>query len=144
MTSQSSSPATMFGSDWSTSPFQAWLAPWQFAQSILSGSSFGNIIVNEQNSRAPDTERRIVQHASYGRQLGRLSDAVCELIAERQGEPKPAFTALEALQDEIKAIKTAAAKGRLENLRQDLELLRLNDPTAYAEELAALKSLIGG
>lgn len=143
MTSQSSSPGSMFAADWPMSPLQAWLAPWQFAQSILSGSTFGNVIVNEQNSRAPDTERRIVQHASYGRQLGRLTDAVCELIAERDGGPKPAFTALETLEAEIKAIKVAAAKSRLEGIRQDLDLLRSSDAAAYAAEIAALKALIG-
>ena len=55
-----------------------------FVQPINPGWTFGNlIIVTEQNSSAPDTERDIVSVESYGRQLGRVIDTLAELIKER-------------------------------------------------------------
>jgi hypothetical protein len=46
--------------------------------------------ITEQNSSASDTEREIIAAQSYGRQRGRIMDAVAVLVAdlpkERQGE----------------------------------------------------------
>ena len=54
--------------------------PQKLNQPILPGWTFGNIIsVSERNSSSPDTERRIVDQHSYGRQLGHLMDAMCDL-----------------------------------------------------------------
>ncbi|MEI9905345.1 MAG: hypothetical protein WDN06_16380 [Asticcacaulis sp.] len=58
------------------------LAPYYLSQNILSGLSL--ITVNETNSPAPDAERRIVSEVSYGRQIGKLLDAVVELIPETE------------------------------------------------------------
>ena len=72
---------------WPAWPF--WLPPTPAAsdeiiQPINPGWTFGNLIsVTEQNSSAPDTERDIVSVDSYGRQLGRVIDALAELINER-------------------------------------------------------------
>lgn len=45
---------------------------------------FGNVItVTEANSTSPETEREILTKESYGRQLGRMMDAVAALIEER-------------------------------------------------------------
>ena len=63
---------------------QTWpasLAPQSLTQPINPGWSFGNVInVTEQNSTAPDTEQEILRHHSYGRQIGRMMDAVALLL----------------------------------------------------------------
>src|SRR5215210_1170331 len=101
---------------WWWSP-QAW-APQPLTQPILPGWSFGNITVNEQNSRSPQTERAIVEEHSYGRQLGRITDALVALIDERpQERPRnKVFDDLLALRASIEAIKARGAEGRLERL----------------------------
>jgi hypothetical protein len=125
-----------------TFPFPS-LAPQQLNQPIGSGWIFANTVsVTEQNSSAPDTERRIVAEQSYGRQIGRLMDAVSELIKAQGGVDRPAFTELEALRAEVEAIKTAAAKDRLDQIRSDLDRLKVSDPAAYDRQVAELKRLI--
>jgi hypothetical protein len=111
---------------------QAW-APQTLSQPILPGWSFGNITVNEQNSRSPQTEHAIVAEHSYGRQLGRLTDALVALIEER---PKglagnKAFDDLLALRASIDAIKARSAAGRVERLEADLERLKTELPEDY-------------
>ena len=65
------------------------LAPQTLTQPINPGWSFGNVInVTSSNSSSPDTEREIVSRHSYGRQIGRMMDAI-ELLLEERG-PKAA------------------------------------------------------
>jgi hypothetical protein len=72
-----------------------WLKP---SISVNPGWTFGNLIVNDQNSSAPDTEQDIVAADSYGRQLGRVIDALVELIEERPNwKQQPALKELVAL-----------------------------------------------
>ena len=64
-------------------------SPKTFEQPILPGWFVTNI--TERNSNDPDTERAIVASQSYGRQLGRMMDAIALLIdrlpeTERQAE----------------------------------------------------------
>lgn len=117
-------------------------APQQLSQSILQGWSL--ISVNETNSAAPDTEQAVVAKASYGRQLGRLIDAVEELIRERPpaAPQHPAFEALHDLAAEVDAAKLAAATARLDRLRSDLALLRHHDPEAFERQAATLRALL--
>ena len=56
------------------------LAPQSLTQPILPGWP---ITINGINSSAPQTEVEVVQHHSYGRQLGRVADALEALIEER-------------------------------------------------------------
>lgn len=62
-------------------------------QPILPGWTFADTVnVTEENSASPETELQMVSRYSYGRQLGRVLDAVNELIAERPDtapEPPP-------------------------------------------------------
>ena len=59
-------------------------APQALSQPILPGWLLGNTFnVTEENSGSPETEQEIVASHSYGQQLGRILDAVNELIAER-------------------------------------------------------------
>jgi len=128
-----------------------WLTPWlspggavpqQLSQSILPGWSL--VSITEQNSSRPDTEREIVAHESYGRQIGRLLDAVGALIAERPiGAPDlPALIALDDLRTRIDAIKCDAAERRIDTLREDLATLKRTRPDAFAVRAAALRTLL--
>jgi hypothetical protein len=61
----------------------AWsLAPDLLVQPVNPGWMFGNIIVNAQNSADPAVEQEIVEQVSYGRQLGRILEAVEVLVAK--------------------------------------------------------------
>ena len=128
-----------------------WLPPWltpgvgapqQLNQPILPGWSL--ISVNEQNSSDPETEREIVGSESYGRQIGRLTEAVLALVEELpQGARKhPAFTALEELHDRVERIKCDAAERRIRQVGEDLAALKAARPEVYAERVAALRALL--
>lgn len=61
-----------------------WMAPKNLAQSILPGWIFANTVsISEKNSSAPEVEGDIVSEVSYGRQLGRIIEALSDLINER-------------------------------------------------------------
>ena len=124
-------------------PWLSWwnLAPQQLTQPIQPGWSFGNIVtVNQKNSRSPDTEHQIVAEHSYGRQLGRLMDAVAALIAERPANApeRKAFDELFALRQSIEAIKSHSEALRLMRLEEDLEDLRQRSPQDYQRIAAKL------
>ena len=64
-------------------PLDVFAAPQTLVQPILPGWVFGSVTnVTEQNSSAPETEREIIAAQSYGRQLGRVMDALAVLIAD--------------------------------------------------------------
>ena len=112
------------------------LAPYYLSQNILSGLSL--ITVNETNSPAPDTERRIVSEVSYGRQIGKLMDAVVELILEAD-RTKPAFADVLKLQKQIEAAKIEAKTERLKRLAADLADLKRQDASAFSMLIDSLK-----
>jgi hypothetical protein len=125
---------------WLAAPFTV---PQQLSQPILPGWSFIN--VNETNSSAPDTELRILAGDSYGRQLGRILDAVCALVAERppSAPQHKAFAELAVLAERIEDTKKDAAAARLKRVRDDLNLLKEQDPQEYKMQLTALKAALG-
>jgi hypothetical protein len=118
------------------------MAPQNLTQPINTGWTFGNLIqVTEQNSTAPDTEQQIVSRHSYGRQIGRLMDAV-ELLLERadaktRGDPRARDFA--SLQHDVRTIKQAQAAARLHRLRDELVALRRDHPEAWDELRGLLK-----
>lgn len=137
-------------SDRDQAPWWAWAMPWSAAvsgrapwfgvapqsltQPINPGWSFGNVIVNTTNSSAPDVEREIVNQHSYGRQIGRLMDAV-EALSEAvpnvgKDERIKEFRALAA---EVEEIKKEMAPRRLEQMQRELEWLKRNDPEGWAK-----------
>jgi hypothetical protein len=77
------------------------LAPQELSQPINPGWTFGNVVVNERNSSAPETELAILAEESYGRQIGKLLEAVYELIKEKPGANNPAFQDITALRDKV-------------------------------------------
>lgn len=141
-------------SDLDQAPWWAWAMPWSAAaagrnpwfgvapqaltQPINPGWSFGNITVNASNSSAPDVEQSIVSRHSYGRQIGRLTDAVAALA---DALPKTAdderVEKFRELAAEIERIKKEAAPRRIERLRRDLEEVKRNDKASW-EELKTL------
>lgn len=131
----------MSNSSWPwTWPFPS--LPEQFTQPILPGWSLFNI--TENNSSAPDTERRIVAQDSYGRQIGRMMDALEALIEERpKGAPnQPAFEEFEQLRQRVDKAKRAAAVDRLTRIGDDLALLKAEDDVAYQAQVKALRALL--
>lgn len=122
-------------------PTQGAAAPWfgfapqQLEQPINPGWSFGNIVsVTNVNSTAPDVERAITAQHSYGRQIGRMTEALAALI-----EVMPAKSKDKRIQEflqiarDVEAIKRRAELPRVERLRAELEEVRNDDPKAWAE-----------
>jgi hypothetical protein len=120
-----------------------WVAPQQLSQPIDPGWSFGNVIVNEHNSSAPSTEQSIVAEESYGRQIGKLLDAVYDLCQQRpDAVTNPAFQDIAKLRDRVERMKRDAAAERVDQLQRDLELLKATDQQAFEEKVKALRSLV--
>jgi hypothetical protein len=114
------------------------LAPRQLTQPINTGWTFGNLIVNNANSSAPEVEQAVVSHHSYGRQIGRMMEAL-QAVAEATPAlaRDPRMRSLLELAQDVERIKQATARQRLDRLREELEDLKASDPAAW-RELAAL------
>jgi hypothetical protein len=122
--------------------FMKGFAPQNLSQDILRGWSL--ISITENNSSAPDTEKRIVEHESYGRQIGKIMQAVNTLIDDlpEARQNQPAFVELKALSARIETLKTETSAKRIERLKADLAQLKLNDPDEYERQTSALKTLL--
>jgi hypothetical protein len=106
---------------------------------------FANSInVTEENSSAPETERRIVSAHSYGRQLGRVMDAVAELIAERPkvAREAQAFQDFEELRREVDEIKTRATTKRIDRFVDELVELKRRNSDEYQRLAAELRNVL--
>ena len=112
--------------------WRPWLptGPGNFVQPILPGWTLN---VNSNNSTAPQTEANVVARHSYGRQIGRISDALRALLLERNGTvPKTGpFAEFVSMWEEIEQVKTESATARLEQIVSDLALLRDKNPEEY-------------
>ena len=119
-------------------------APRDLSQPINPGWSFGNVIVNQRNSGSPETEQAILAEESYGRQIGKLLDAVHALIEEKPGRTatNAAFRDIEALREKVERLKREAAGKRIDQIKSDLELLKTSDKAAYEAKIEALRSLL--
>jgi hypothetical protein len=124
-------------------PLDVFAAPQNLLQPILPGW-FGSVTnITEQNSSAPDTERAIVAAQSYGRQLGRVMDALAVLIAaspKAQGEK--AFEEFAKLRREIEDIKAKGAARRLDRIAADLATLKATSPAEYDRVAATLREAL--
>ena len=109
-------------------------------QPILPGWTFA---INNVNSSAPQTEAAVVAQNSYGRQLGRIADALAVLLRERDDIRADKDVAdFLAMKTEIDATKPRAAEHRLDQIRADLLTLRSGDPARYESLRAALLSAL--
>ncbi len=111
-------------------------APYNLSQDILRGWSL--LTINENNSSAPDVERRVVATESYGRQLGKLTDAVAVLITN-SGKSDPAFIELLDLRDRVERAKADAKTERLKRLAEDLKALKEQDLHAFETLVGSLR-----
>jgi hypothetical protein len=121
-------------------------APNSLSQPILPGWTFGNsIIVNETNSTSPETERQIVAQDSYGRQLGRVMDAVAALIRERPpgSPPVQALDDLLKLSAKIDAIKEQSLQARAQRLAGELALLKRDHREQFQQVMAEVQKAPG-
>jgi len=128
-------------------PLDIFAAPHNLVQPILPGWMFGAVVnVTEQNSSAPDTEREIVAKQSYGRQLGRIIDALVVLIEqqEKEGRKSQAFDGLLELARSISAIKTRAAARRLDRVIDDLATLKEKEPKEFHRVAETLRNVLKG
>jgi hypothetical protein len=110
------------------------VAPDKLHQPILPGWIFaGAVTVNERNSSAPETEREIVAAESYGRQIGRMSDALAVLVAEwPEGKPKPeAIREFEELRTRIDEIKLGVSSRRAQRFLDDMALLQRDNAAEF-------------
>lgn len=117
--------------DW----MRTWQAMWRgipdnLVQPILPGWTFN---VNSGNSTAPQTEVDVVAKHSYGRQIGRMSDALELLIEERHGKTpeEKRLSDFLTMKHEIDKVKQDAAATRIERIVKDLALLKVQDQEQY-------------
>lgn len=121
-------------------------APRNLNQPILGGWTIGPVItVNDTNSSSPRTEADVVAHHSYGRQLGRLADAVSALIEERplDAPSDERLTAFTDMTREIEAVKLDAAAARTDQLLRDLAQLKDTRPETYHRLRSELAAVLG-
>jgi hypothetical protein len=105
------------------------LAPQTLVQPILPGWTLN---VNAFNSSAPQTEGEIVQRHSYGRQLGRISDALGALLDDLDpDQADPRFQDFRDMKGEIDDVKAGNAVARVERLFADLDLLKVLKPAEH-------------
>jgi hypothetical protein len=120
-------------------------APQRLTQPILPGWTVAPVVtITGVNSSAPQTEAEVVQRHSYGRQLGRIADALQALIDERD-ENAPddrRLTAFTEMKHEIDDIKLDAAAARVDRLRADLADLKSDRPAEYRRLRNALRGVL--
>jgi hypothetical protein len=138
------------GFPWTATAPAEWMRTWQamwriapdnLAQSILQGWTLN---INSNNSTAPQTEVEVVAKHSYGRQLGRMSDALELLIEERHGKAPEdkRFSDFLIMKREIDDVKRAAAAARVERIVKDLALLKAQDQEQYVRLRDALREAL--
>jgi hypothetical protein len=125
--------------EWTHTLQTVWRGAFQnFVQPILPGWTFN---INSNNSSAPQTEVDVVAKHSYGRQIGRMSDALEVLIEEGYGKtPRDKrFSDFLTMKHEIDKVKQDAAATRIERITQDLALLKAQDEEQYLRLRDALR-----
>ena len=122
---------------------------WLFRTSAQTQTGLVNITTGR--SEDPMLEHRIVAEvASYGRQLGRVIDALCVVVAELpetdlSRHQRAVLAEFTKLADEIAAVKTATRAARvsepeIDRLIGEIEALRESDPTLYRRLTVRLQS----
>ena len=85
----------------------------------------------------------VVAKYSYGRQIGRMSDALELLIQERHSKtPNDRFSDFLTMKRDIDKLKLEAAATRVEQITQDLALLKERDEKQYARVRDALREAL--
>ena len=119
--------------------------PQSFMQAINPGRNFGpTFTLNRGNSSAPQTEVEVLQRHSYGRQLGRISEAL-ELLIEERARTSPKDKRVDdflKMKAEIDAVKLDTAAARVDGLRADLAALKKSRPAEYKKLKDALRKVL--
>ena len=111
----------------------------------------GLVNITTGRSEDPVLEHRIVAEvASYGRQLGRVIDALCVVVAELPDadltrQQRTVLAEFTKLADEIAAVKSATRATRvtepeIDRLIGEIEALRESDPTLHRRLTARLQA----
>ncbi len=131
----------MFPWFWIWSP--QWHLPWSgdVAQKIAPQTSwfFDAIAPNAGDGRI---EQAVFETASYGKQLGKITEALLALPdaqAPKTAEARAAVAALRHLQAEIEAAKTARYADQADALIAALQTLRSKRPDDYARVARTVK-----
>lgn len=118
-------------------PMFAWTWPsvQDLSQSFNNGWTFGNVIqVTNQNSSNPDVEREVVSRYSYGKQIGRITDAVLALADRCPAAEKDArLVALRQIAEDVKGIKEASNQTREGKLLDELRALKRTKPKVWKD-----------
>ena len=102
-------------------------------------ASFFSPQVNIAYAGNPAVEREVVGDvASFGRQLGILSDAVLEIAGDAHAGP--AVTRLRKLADDVEAVKKRRRASAASEARDALRALDKVDPAALARLLAEFRA----
>lgn len=136
--------------DWSPlNPWGRMLSQWGYTYdpTTVTNTITGNVIttiINEENSTNPSKERDIVEkHYSYGKQLGRIGDALAVLISLALAQREPSelqqderhalqdFLGMHKKIDEIKGEVASPSEAYLDLLFGDIQDLKKLDPGTY-------------
>lgn len=120
-------------------------APRELNQPILPGWTFGpSLTINETNSASPQTEADILAHYSYGRQLGRIVDAVSALVEQQPHnvQTDDRLAAFTQMARDVEAVKLDAAQARINRLLDDLSQLEHSRPDSYRQLRTALHTAL--
>ena len=113
------------------------------------GDQLGFVNINAARSGDPELERRITEEvASYGRQLGKILDALDVLVRRAQpgalDEPdRRALDEVTALRREVERLKVSASAERVDRLVSDIEAL-CRDGNAERAALQRLRQALDG
>jgi hypothetical protein len=136
--------------DWNTlNPWGRMLSQWGYTYdpTTVTDTITGNVIttiINEDNSTNPSKERDIVEkHYSYGKQLGRIGDALDVLISLALSRREPSelqqderhaledFLKMHKRIDEVKGGHEPPSETQLDLLFGDIQDLKGRDPETY-------------
>jgi hypothetical protein len=113
------------------------------------GDQLGFININTSQSSDPQLERLIVTEvAGYGRQLGRILDALDVLVRHDRDDKlsaaeRRALDDVKALRAEITAAKARYAGGRVDRLVEEIRAVR-QDPDSNGDVLRRLRDALDG
>lgn len=116
------------------------LAPQNLQESILPWT-FAGLVINENNSSNPGLERTIVSKESYGKQLGRISDALESLIRQTPVKPDSAINGFLQIKAHIDALKHNTEATRFKAVLADLRCLRDQNRPLFDECLKQVAAL---
>jgi hypothetical protein len=120
-----------------------------FAQPILPGWNFGSVYnITDSNSSAPQTEQEIVRQHSYGRQLGRITEALAVVADKSMQDPQLTEADRKRLSDfmdlahNIEEIKAQESMKRIQRMAAELAHLQKTQPALYRRAVEALERVL--